>query len=119
MLLQLFNPPPDHGSALVWARDVERLAVATELKVRVACVGAHLAKNPLYRGEVAVRRKTDRLRPCGSIAQQLAGVAWIDRDQWRAHIGRLDVQFEKTAFDGFECHILDAKTERVEQERSD
>src|ERR1700730_1391008 len=61
MLLQLFDPPPDQGRAVERAGNIEWLAVAAERKVRLARVRAHVAEYSLHRGEVAVRRKTDRL----------------------------------------------------------
>src|SRR5260370_42487987 len=78
ILLQLLDPPLNEGSGVVRAGNIDRLAVATEPKHRVACVRAHLAEHPLHRCEVPVRRETDRLRPRGKIAQQLAAVARID-----------------------------------------
>ena len=59
MLLQLLNPPPDESGAFERAGNVDRLAVAAERKVRLAFVGADVAENPLYGGEVAMRRKTN------------------------------------------------------------
>src|SRR5467141_1185988 len=71
ILPQLRDPPLNEGSGVVRAGNIDRLAVASEPKDRVACVRAGVAEYPLHRREVAVRRETDRLRPRGKIAHQL------------------------------------------------
>src|SRR2546427_7912288 len=70
ILLQLLDPPPNEGSGFARTGNIDRLAVATESKDRVACVRAHVAEHPLHHCEVPVRRETDRVRPRGKIAQQ-------------------------------------------------
>src|SRR5438876_73784 len=97
ILLQLPDPPPNEGSGFARTGNIDRLAIATELKDRVACVRAHVAEHPLYRCEVPVRRETDRLRPRGNIAQQLAGVARIDGNHGRPGIRRVHVHLENFA----------------------
>src|SRR5258707_14939517 len=74
-LLQLCDPPPNEGSGIVRAGNIDRLAGATELKGRFAGVRAHIAEYRLHRCEVPVRRETDRLRPRSKIAQQVAAIA--------------------------------------------
>src|SRR4030088_789430 len=81
MLLEVLDPALHEGSGVARARDIDGLAVVTEPEIRVTCVRAHIAENPLYRREVPMRRETDRLRPCGQVAKQLAGVARIDGNQ--------------------------------------
>src|SRR3981189_2704936 len=83
ILLQLIDPPPNEGSGVARAGNIDWLAVATEPKHHVACVRAHVAEYPFQRGEVPVRRETDRLRPRSKVAQQLAGVGRIDGNHRR------------------------------------
>src|SRR5439155_8059836 len=97
ILLQLLDPPPNEGSGFARTGNIDRLAVATESKDRVACVRAHVAEHPLHHCEVPVRRETDRLRPRGKIAQQLARVARIDGNHRRPGIRRVHVHLENFA----------------------
>src|SRR5712664_1777188 len=57
ILLQLLDPPLNEGNGVVRAGNIDRLAVASEPKDRVACVRAGVAEYPLHRCEVAVRRE--------------------------------------------------------------
>ena len=118
MLLQLLDPLANEEGRVVRAGNIERLAVAAELKDRVACVRADVTENLLHGCEVPVRREADRLRSRGNATQQLAGVARIDGNQRGSGIHRLLVHLENFAVDRFERHIRDAKTERVEQKRT-
>jgi len=94
------------------------LPVVAESKDRLACVRRHVTEHPLHRREVPMRRKTDRLRPRGKIAHQLAGVARIDGNHRRPGVRRLHVHLENFVIDRFEYHILDADTEHVDQKRT-
>jgi len=114
----LGDPSANEGSGIVWPGNIDRFAVATELKGRFAGVSAHIAEYPLHRCEVRVRRETDLLRPRSKIAQQPAGITWVERDHWRPGIRRVHVDREEFAIDRFEHHILDAQTENVDQERT-
>src|SRR5947209_16879712 len=119
MLLQLLNAPPDDSGAFERAGNVDRLAVAAEWKVRLAFVRVDVAEYALNRREVAMRRKTDRLRPGGKVAQQLARIAGLQRYRRRAGVRFLQVHLQLIAFDRFKHRILDAQTEHVEQKDAD
>src|SRR6185437_11210935 len=59
--LQSLDPSPDQGSGFVRAGNIERLAVAAELKEGVARVRVDVAEYPLHGRKVRVRRETNRL----------------------------------------------------------
>src|SRR3977135_4328465 len=63
MLPQLLDPLANEEGRVVRAGNIERLAVAADLKHRVACVRADVTENLLHGCEVPVRREADRLRP--------------------------------------------------------
>src|SRR3954447_13482234 len=93
---------------------MDRLTAESELENRVTGVRIYVAENPLHGREVPMRRKTDRLGPCRNVAQQLAGVARIDGNQRRLGRHCVQVGLQNVASDGFEDHVLDAKTGHVE-----